>query len=77
MPAIVSIVDSVTRASADGRPYSLSQTRDRRRRAGAAIAIAIAATMSVPISGSRKPPVSACVEARRRVGDEQLGAHVA
>ena len=26
MPAIISIVDSTTRASADGRPYSLSQT---------------------------------------------------
>ena len=55
-PAIISIVDSAARASAAGRPNSVSQTATATP-AGSAIAIAIAATMTVPISGSSTPPV--------------------
>ena len=57
MPAIASIVDSVTRASAAGRPYSTSQTAIATP-AGSAIAIPIAATIMVPMRASEKPPVS-------------------
>ena len=58
IPAIASMVDSATRASAVGRPYSESQTAIPTP-AGRAIAIAIAPTIRVPISGSRMPPVVA------------------
>ena len=50
-------MDSATRASAAGRPNSLSQTAIAMP-TGSAIAIAITATIRVPSSGSRKPPVS-------------------
>ena len=56
VPATISTADSVSRASANGRPYSLSHTAVATP-SGSAIAIAIAATSSVPSSGSRKPPV--------------------
>ena len=51
MPAIISIVDSATRASADGRPYSLSQTAIADARPAARSRSPIAATIRVPISG--------------------------
>ena len=57
MPAIASIVDSVIRASAAGRPYSTSQTAIATP-TGRAIAIPIAATIRVPKRASEKPPVS-------------------
>jgi hypothetical protein len=57
VPAIISIVDSAARASAKGRPYSLSQT-PMPSPTGSAIAIAMSPTANVPINGSRKPPVS-------------------
>ena len=56
MPAIASIVDSVIRASAAGRPYSTSQTATPTP-IGKAIPIPIAATIRVPISASENPPV--------------------
>ncbi len=56
-PASISTVDSASRASATGRPYSLSQTATPTP-TGPAMAIAITATMTVPIIGPRKPPVS-------------------
>ncbi len=58
MPAIASIVDSVIRASAAGRPYSTSQTAIATP-VGSAIAIAITATIMVPKRASEKPPLSA------------------
>ena len=58
VPAIISMVDSATRASANGRPNSLSHTPTPMP-TGAAIAIAIPPTRNVPTSGSRNPPVSA------------------
>ena len=58
IPAITSIVDSAARASATGRPNSRQPDGDRDPRPGGAIAIAIAATIAVPISGSRMPPVA-------------------
>ena len=67
VPAIISTADSTTRASATGRPYSVSQTAIATP-SGSAIAMPSAATSSVPISGSRKPPVFALVEAGRRAG---------
>jgi hypothetical protein len=57
MPAIASIVDSVIRASAAGRPYSTSQTAIAIP-VGSAIAIPIRATIIVPTKASEKPPVS-------------------
>ena len=71
MPAIISIVDSATRASATGRPYSLSQTAIATP-TGSAIAMPIAATIRVPISASEKPPVSASVKPAVGRRDEQL-----
>ena len=55
-PASISTVDSATRASAVGRPNSLSQTAIPTP-TGVAIAIANDPTIRVPSSGSRKPPV--------------------
>ena len=57
MPAIASIVDSVIRASAVGRPYSTSQTAIATP-AGSAIEIPITATIRVPKRASEKPPLS-------------------
>ena len=51
-PAIISIVESVMRASAAGRPYSLSYTATPTP-TGSAIAMPIAVTSSVPIIGSK------------------------
>ena len=56
-PASISTVDSTTRASAVGRPYSLSQTATPTP-TGPAMPIAIPATRKVPIRGPRNPPVS-------------------
>ena len=72
LPAIVSIVDSATRASAVGRPYSVSQTA-MPTPTGRAIAIAIAPTISVPISGSRKPPVVAWLKPAFGPGERGRG----
>ena len=58
MPAIASIVDSVTRARAAGRPYSTSQTAIPIP-TGSAIEMPITATIRVPRRASEKPPVSA------------------
>ena len=55
-PASISTVDSATRASPVGRPNSLSHTAIPTP-TGTAIAIAITPTITVPSSGSRKPPV--------------------
>ena len=60
MPAIASIVDSVTRARPAGRPYSTSQTA-MPMPIGRAIAIPITATIRVPKRASEKPPLSPCV----------------
>jgi hypothetical protein len=57
VPAIISTVDSTMRASAKGRPNSLSQTAIATP-SGRAIAIPIRPTRRVPTRGSRKPPVS-------------------
>ena len=56
VPASISIVDSATRASARGRANSLSHTAIAIP-SGVATIIAIAATIIVPSSGSRNPPV--------------------
>ena len=61
MPAIASIVDSVIRASAAGRPYSTSQTAIAIP-AGRASEIPMKATIRVPIRASEKPPVSLWVK---------------
>ena len=61
MPAIASIVDSVIRASAAGRPNSTSQTAIPIP-AGSAIEIPITATIRVPKRASEKPPVCAWVK---------------
>ena len=56
IPAIASIVDSVIRARAAGRPYSVSQTAIPTP-IGRASAIPITATIIVPTRASEKPPV--------------------
>ena len=56
MPAIASIVDSVTRASAAGRPYSTSQIA-MPTPTGSAIEMPITATIRVPKKASEKPPL--------------------
>ncbi len=60
VPAIISIADSATRASAEGRPYSLSHTAIAIP-TGMAMPMASAVTTSVPSSGSRNPPLVAAV----------------
>src|SRR4051812_18479420 len=54
-PAIISIVDSHTRASAVGRPYSVSHTATATP-TGIAIAEAITARIKVPIRALENPP---------------------
>ncbi len=61
MPAIASIVTSVIRASARGRPYSTSQTAIATP-IGSAIEIPITPRMMVPKKASEKPPVSPSVK---------------
>ena len=56
VPASISIVDSTTRASAAGRPNSLSQTAIAIP-TGTAIAIDMIAITTVSSSGSKNPPV--------------------
>src|SRR2546423_15510282 len=56
IPASISIADSVARASEKGRPYSLSHTAITTP-SGKAIAVPSIAMTTVPINGSKKPPV--------------------
>ncbi len=60
VPATTSMLDSTTRASQLGRPYSDSHTA-LASASGSANAMPISVNSSVPSSGSRKPPDPAWV----------------
>ena len=75
VPATISMLDSTTRASQLGRPYSAIQiaAADGEREASR---IPITVSSAVPISGSRKPPEPACDGAERGPLNEQARAQV-